>query len=104
MDLRPARFPNHLHEHKHDGGQSQSYKRYYFDYEDWPVDGTGRSVYALPVDWLPGGQKKKVVNFSRMNRNSAPVTRIHGSGIELTSFSKDFYPQHMLVNFIFKCV
>jgi len=103
MDLRAASFPNHEHSHKHSGTYSQSFTTYdNFELatpKDWPF-------YPLySDDLLVDAQvtRHKLLDFSKIDYDYAPVSRLYGSGIEITRSPNDFYPQHMLVNFIFKC-
>ena len=100
MDLRAASFPNHEHSHKHSGTYSQSFTIYdNFERRDsYP--------FLLPKNFLGGDHyvtHHKSLDFSKMDYAYAPVSRVYGSGIEITRSPNEFYPQHMLVNFIFKC-
>ena len=102
MDMKAARFPDHEHSHKHSGSYSQSFttREPHSTIEHF-LRTTGGNVY-----YKSGLQQRTnyaEVDFSRMQNSAAEVSRIHGSGIELTNSPNDLYPQHMRVYFIFKC-
>lgn len=102
MDLRAASFPNHEHSHKHSGTYSQSFTIYdNFEFTRPPIPFYDSGYLLSTVDSQV--TRHKSLDFSKMNYANTPVSRVYGSEIEITRSPNDFYPQHMLVNFIFKC-
>ena len=99
--MRAARFPNHEHNHKHKGMSNMPVtvyepysKKKTKDKGSYEVYGNIKKIY----------ERNAEVDFSKMNYSAAPVSKIRGAGIELTSNANDLYPPHMRVFFLFKCV
>ena len=101
MDMKAAEFPDHEHSHKHTGSYSQS-----FTTNEPYVTKRAEYRYQGSTFYKSGPRARTnhaTVDFSRMRDSAEQVSRIHGSGIKLTSSPKDLYPKHMRVYYIFKC-
>ena len=94
LEFKDASLPDHAHAHTHKGTQSISYTT---------PDG---GLYAgMGVIKGPGPAKSRTmtVDFSKMEPSEAFISSITSSDISKTVLGNDLYPQHMRVQFIFKC-
>ena len=95
LELKDASLPDHAHAHTHQGTQSISYT------SASTSSGTPTGMGALKGAGTTS--KTMTVDFSKMNPSEAFISSIIPSDISKTVLGSDLYPQHMRVQFIFKC-
>ena len=95
LELKDASLPDHAHAHTHQGTQSISYK------SASTSSGTPTGMGALKG--ASTTSRTMTVDFSKMNPSEAFISSIIPSDISKTVLGSDLYPQHMRVQFIFKC-
>ena len=95
LEFKDASLPDHAHAHTHKGTQSISY-----------TSATSDSGTFSGMGIIPGAGTKSrtmTVDFSKMEPSEAFISSITSSDISKTVLGNDLYPQHMRVQFIFKC-
>ena len=95
LEFKDASLPDHAHAHTHKGTQRISYTS--------PTSDSG--TYAgMGIHKSSGTTSETMtIDFSKMEPSEAFISSITSSDISKTVLGNDLYPQHMRVQFIFKC-
>ena len=105
LDLQDASMPDHEHQHKHSG--SHKYTVRYRRVPDNPGSkkdtGFNDGSIARSHTHTYSDTTTVTVNFSDMNEESAPVTRILASKVKKSTNENELYSPNLRVRFLFKC-